>query len=262
MDLDILLILAGVAFGAAFLDAIAGGGGLITLPALLLAGLEPVSAIATSKVQSFCGTVSATTTFARRGLIDWKVGRYLIVAGIVGGACGALSVASIDKQWLIASVPVLLILVAIYFASPPRLKGKEEIRARMSVFLYSFTVAPLLSFYDGLFGPGTGSFLIVSMVLLCALNLMHAMGLAKLTNAACNLGALLVFIWKGVIVWPIALSMAVAALIGAQLGAHAAVHVGPRLIRPMMVTVCCALAIKLLSEADNPLRLAVMKLFQ
>lgn len=257
MSWDVMGVLALVAFCAGFFDAIAGGGGLITLPALLLAGLDPVSAIATNKFQAASATVSATITFARKGMIEWREGRFLVLCGFIGGASGALLVSSIDKHYLEVCVPILLILVAIYFAFSPKL-ANENRRKKIGILVFSFTVAPVLGFYDGIFGPGVGSFFIVGFVLLCGLGMMKAMSFTKLANASCNLGALAVFITKGVILWPVAITMALAAFLGAQLGARAAVRVGPRLIKPMLIVVCCALAIKLLSVDSNPLRVAFM----
>ena len=260
MAWDVIGMLALVAFCAGFFDAIAGGGGLITLPALVLAGLDPISAIATNKFQAASATVSATATFARKGMIEWREGRYLIICGLIGGASGALLVSYIDKSYLEVCVPVMLILVAIYFALAPKL-ANEDRRKRISILLFSFTVTPILGFYDGVFGPGVGSFFIVGFVLLCGLGMMRAMSFTKLANASCNLGSLWIFITKGVIIWPIALAMALAAFIGAQLGARAAVRVGPRLIKPMLIVVCCALALKLLSMENNPLRVAIIRSF-
>lgn len=259
MTWDVIGMLAAVAFCAGFFDAIAGGGGLITLPALFLAGVDPISAIATNKFQAASATISATAAFARNGMIEWREGRFLILCGILGGAGGALLVSSINKQWLEACVPVMLIFVAIYFAFSPKL-GNEERRKRISISAFSFTVAPILGFYDGIFGPGVGSFFMVGFVLLCGLGMMRAMSFTKLANASCNLGSLSIFITKGVIIWPLALAMALASFAGAQLGARAAVSVGPRLVKPMLIVVCCALAIKLLSSESNPLRVAFLNL--
>jgi len=148
----------------------------------------------------------------------------------------------------------------VYFASSPTL-GNSARRQRITLAAFSFTVAPMLGFYDGIFGPGVGSFFMVSLVLLCGLEIMRAMSFTKLANASCNLGALSVFIVQGVILWPLAIAMALASFAGAQLGARVAVRVGPRLVKPMLIIVCTALAIKLLSVETNPLHMAIKGLF-
>lgn len=260
MDIDLIAILTAVAFCAGFFDAIAGGGGLITVPALFLAGMDPVAALATNKFQASAGSVSATVAFARKGLVEWKTGRVLAVCAMAGGVLGALVVSYVDKNWLEASIPVLLLLVASYFTFAPRLDDDKR-KKRMTLLMFAIIVAPVVGFYDGVFGPGTGSFFMVGLTLLCGLPVMRAVSFTKLANASCNLGALFIFLLKGAIVWPLAISMAVGAFAGAQLGARCAVKVGTRLVRPMVVIVCCALAIKLLSSADNPLRMAISTLF-
>lgn len=258
MDLELIAILGCVAFFAGFFDAIAGGGGLITLPALFVAGIDPVSAIATNKFQAASGSLSATVAFARKGLIQWREGRFLACFSFLGGVSGALLVSSIDQTLLKAAVPIMLILVALYFSLAPRI-GDLEGKRRFSVFFFSFTIAPLLGFYDGVFGPGVGSFFMVAFTMLCGMGMVRAISFTKLANVSCNLGSLAVFITKGVILWPIALSMALGAFLGAQLGARCAMRVGPRLIKPMLIVVCCTLAIKMLSAPDNPWHMAVVR---
>lgn len=253
MDIDIIAILSFVAFLAGFFDAIAGGGGLITLPALFIAGIDPVSAIATNKFQAASATVSATITFARKGLIEWRKGWLIVLMSMSGGASGALLVSVIDKKWIEISVPILLILVAIYFAFAPKLDDNPR-KEKLSIFLFSLTIAPILGFYDGVFGPGVGSFFMVGFVSLGGLGIMRAMSFTKLANASCNLGSLSIFIAKGFIIWPLAISMAISAFLGAQLGAKLAIKIGARLIKPMLIVVCTILAIKLLSDDSNPLK--------
>ncbi|WP_434524346.1 TSUP family transporter [Photorhabdus asymbiotica] len=259
MEWDLIGILATIAFLAGFFDAIAGGGGLITLPALFLAGIEPISAMATNKLQATSASISATVTFARNGLIEWRNSVFLVLFSVLGGVSGALFVSVVSKRVLEACVPILLIVVAIYFIFAPKLSGRSN-RKRISVLLFSFLIAPVLGFYDGIFGPGTGSFLMMSFMFFCGLEMMQAMSFTKLANASCNIGALFIFITKGVIIWPLALAMAIASFAGAQLGARYAVKIGPRLVRPMLILVCCVLAIKLISAENNPLRIMILNL--
>ncbi|WDY57532.1 TSUP family transporter [Pseudomonas sp. PSKL.D1] len=252
LDLTLILTLALVALAAGCFDAIAGGGGLITLPVLFISGIEPLAAIATNKFQAASATVSATAAFARKGMINWKQGMPMAVLSFMGGAAGALSVSFVPKTVLQACIPVLLILVALYFAFSP--KPNEKVRkARISLSLFCVAVAPVIGFYDGIFGPGVGSFFLLACMLLLGQHLLQAVCTSKLLNAACNLGALSVFALSGAIIWPLALAMALAAFTGAQLGARCAVRFGPRLIKPLLVCVCCIMAIKLLADPANPL---------
>jgi len=249
---DLVFILSCVAFMAGFFDAIAGGGGLITLPALFLAGVSPVTAIATNKFQAASATISATVAFARKGMIEWKKSVFLMLFGFLGGVSGALLVSYTNKVILEMCVPILLVLVAIYFALSPKISDKKT-QERISITVFSFVIAPLLGFYDGVFGPGVGSFFMVGFVALCGLSLMRAMSFTKLANASCNIGSLSVFLAKGLIIWPIAISMAIGSFLGAQLGAQVTVRFGSKLVRPMIVIICCALAIKLSLMPSNPL---------
>lgn len=249
--LDLLLVLATVALLAGFFDAIAGGGGLLTLPVLLIVGIDPLAAIATNKLQAASATVSATAAFARLGMIDWRRGLPMATMAFIGGAVGALSISQVPLSLLQACVPVLLILVAAWFAFSPRPQEHNR-QAKIPLVLFCLAVAPLIGFYDGVFGPGVGSFFMLACVLLLGQQLMQALCTSKLLNAACNLGSLTVFALSGAIIWPLALVMAIAAMLGAQLGARCAVRFGPRLIRPLMVTLCCIMAMKLLATSGNP----------
>jgi len=251
LDVTLVLVLALVALMAGFFDAIAGGGGLITLPVLFIAGIEPLAAIATNKFQAASATVSATFAFARKGMIDWKRSRLMAFMAFFGGALGALSVSFVPKALLQACVPILLIVVAAYFAFSPKPDDQTR-KARISTSVFCMTAAPVIGFYDGVFGPGVGSFFMLACVILLGQHLLQAVCNSKLLNAACNLGALSVFSLSGAIIWPLAITMALAAFAGAQLGARCAVHFGPRLIKPLLVCVCCIVATKLLLDADNP----------
>ena len=259
--IDPLHLLAFFAVGvlAAMFDAIAGGGGLLTLPALLLAGLDPVAAIATNKLQSSGGSVSATVVFARRGLIQWP----LAWAYAAGAACaailGALSVAVLPRDLLKAMVPVVLIGVALYFILARR-PSETDARSRMRPVAFAVTFVPVIGFYDGIFGPGAGSFYMIGFVTLLGYGITKATAHTKLSNAASNLGGLALFAATGKIVWPVGLVMLTGAVIGGQIGSHLAIRHGARIIRPLLVTICCIMAIKLLADPTNPLRTAVMGL--
>lgn len=253
LEIEWVAALVAVAALAGCIDAIAGGGGLITLPALMIAGLDPATALATNKLQGSAGSVSATVAFARRGLIDWRLGRPIMIASGGAAMIGALCVSLLSKAVLDAAVPVVLIAIALYFALSRRL-GDEDRRARMPTPLFLLTLVPAIGFYDGFFGPGTGSFFTVGFISLLGFGAIRATAHTKLANASSNVGALAMFALTGAMNWGLGLAMAVGALLGAQIGSRLAIRGGARLIRPLIVVVCCAMALRLLSDPANPLR--------
>lgn len=253
MEIEIatLLTLAAIASLAGFFDAIAGGGGLVTLPALFIAGVDPLAAMATNKFQASSGSVSAVWAFTRKRMIQWRTGWPMALLSFTGGVAGALSISQLDRAVLETSAPILLIAVAAYFALCPKL-GERERKQRITTLCFTLVVAPTIGFYDGIFGPGTGSFFMVAFTLLLGQHLMQAICNSKLLNASCNLGALTVFAYGGSIIWPLALAMALCAIIGAQLGARCALYFGPRLVKPLLITVCCLMALRLLLDSSHP----------
>lgn len=252
IEISTFFLLVIVALIAGFFDAIAGGGGLLTLPALFIAGVDPLAAMATNKFQASSASVSAVWAFARKQMIHWRTDWRAAVLSFAGGVAGALSVSMLDRALLESTVPVLLIAVASYFAFSPK-PGDSDRKQRMSRTAFTLTVVPTIGYYDGIFGPGTGSFFLVAFTLLLGQHLMQAICSGKLLNASCNLGALTVFAVDGTIIWPLALAMAACAVIGAQVGARFALYLGPRLVKPLLVTVCCLMAIRLLLGEGQPL---------
>lgn len=252
MGLDLIALLTLVAVVAGFIDTIAGGGGLITLPALFLSGLNPVAALATNKLQASAGSFSATVAFFRRGLIEWKRGKWIALLSFSGGMIGALLATRLPAGVLQVAVPILLLGVALYFLFSPNLDGAER-KAKMSELLFLFTIVPFIGFYDGIFGPGTGSFFMVAFVLLLGRTLVSAIANTKLANFSSNFGSLLIFIFSGETQILLGISMAIGAFIGAQLGAKFAVKYGAKVVRPLLIIMSTLMAIKLLLEPGNPL---------
>jgi uncharacterized protein len=239
------LLLALVGFAAGFIDSIAGGGALLTLPALLLAGLSPAEALGTNKAQSLFGSGSATWAYARKGHIDFHALKLPFALSAVGSACGALLATYVSAEFLKAFLPVLLILIAVYFALKPDI-GDLPGRERMRPALFAATIIPAIGFYDGILGPGTGSFFMIAYVALAGLGVLKATAQTKLLNFASNIGAFAVFALSGVIYWKIGIAMGIGQFIGARLGAGLAMKNGARLIKPLLVTVCIALSARLL----------------
>ncbi|MBG1232478.1 TSUP family transporter [Aestuariivirga litoralis] len=253
IDLTTLASLAGVALVAGFVDSIAGGGGLLALPSLLLAGLDPVSALATNKLQGTFGTASATHTFWKRGLLHPAQHKYAVFMVFIGAALGVLAVHYAPTRLLSGALPPLLILIALYFAFSPRLSD-EASHPRLKPQWFTFGFAPVIGFYDGIFGPGTGSFFMLALVTLFGLGMVEATGRTKLFNFTSNAASLILFALGGKIIWIIGLVMGVGQLIGAQIGARMAIRNGTKLIRPLLVVVCIAMAAKLLADPNNPVR--------
>lgn len=245
MDPLTLAALGGVGLAAGFIDAIAGGGGLLAVPALLYAGLPPIATLATNKMQSVVGTSIAALTFWRKGYFSLKQMVVPIAATFAGSYLGALSVKQFDTSALATIVPGLLVLIAVYFLFAPKLTDSDRAaRFNFTVFVPLFGF--LIGFYDGLFGPGTGSFFTLAFVTLFGLGITRAAGHTKLLNATSNYAALALFIPAGDVVWPVALVMAAGQLVGGYLGALTGIRFGARIIRPLVVVVSIAMALRLL----------------
>lgn len=244
-DLAALLILA--AFFAGLVDAIAGGGGLITVPALLLAGVPPIVAVATNKLQGSFGAAAAFLVYRRAGLVRLGDSRLGVGAAAAAAAAGTFGSHLIPAEALRLIIPVVLVGVALFFAFKPGLTDENRL-PRLSSLALSLTVIPLVAAYDGFLGPGTGSFFMLGLVLLAGYGLMKATAHAKLLNLASNLGSLAVFIWLGSVWWGIGLAMAGAQIAGAVLGSRLAVLRGARLIKPLIVVVSLAMAVRLVLQ--------------
>jgi uncharacterized protein len=253
VELAVLALLVLVAFVAGFVDSIAGGGGLLALPALLLAGLDPVAALATQKLQGTFGTASATYAFWKKGKLTPHNHIPEVILVFIGASLGVLAIAYAPMQLLQLAMPVLLIVIAIYFALSPQL-NEHASPARWPFPVFVYGLAPVIGFYDGIFGPGTGSFFMLALVSLFGAGLIDATARTKLLNLTSNVASLLMFALGGKIVWTIGLCMGVGQFLGAQLGAHMAIRNGARIIRPLLVVVCIAMAIRLLLDPANPLR--------
>lgn len=252
LSLEILLLLAFAAFLAGFIDSIAGGGGLVTVPALLLAGLSPVEALGTNKLQGLFGSGSATIAYASMGHVDLKAQLPSAVLAALGAVAGAALATLMPGDILRALLPILLIAIALYFAFKPQLDDIDRTR-RMTPFLFGLVVVPLIGFYDGIFGPGTGSFFMLAFISLAGFGVLKATAHTKLLNFASNVGGFAAFAVAGAVLWQIGLMMGVMQFLGARLGASLAMKNGAKLIKPLLVVTCVALAIRLLLDQDQPL---------
>ena len=245
LSLDVILILAAVAALAGFVDAIAGGGGLLALPALLWAGIPPIEALATNKLQGTFGTATASAKFLSSGKIKLTELKIPIILTFVGSVSGTLAVQQIESDILSRLIPGLMILFALYFIFSPRV-GDEDAHQRISTNLFGLVIGFTAGFYDGFFGPGTGTFFAIGFVMLLGFNMAKATAGTKILNFTSNIASLIFFALAGHVIWTIGLSMGLAQAAGAWIGAHMAIKHGSRLIKPLLVSVSIAISLKLL----------------
>ena len=244
LDPALYVALTGVAVVTGFIDAIAGGGGLIMMPALLFAGVPPIQALGTNKLQSMFGTATALRNYWRSGLVNLDGNRITIAAVFVGAAAGCLVVQSIRVPLLELIIPVLLVGSALYILVSPRMTD-DDAHHRLSANEYA-PIGGAIGFYDGFFGPGTGTFFTTSLVALRGLGLTRATALTKLLNFTSNVASVLFFALGGKILWILGFSMAAGAMLGGWLGSHTALKFGARLIRPLIVVISLGLTARLL----------------
>ena len=242
---ELALLLFGAALVAGFVDSIAGGGGLVTLPALLLAGAPPAVAIGTNKAQGIWGAGAAALSYARGGHVDLRAQAPVALVAFAAAVAGALLVLVVPVDALRAALPFVLIGVALFFALKPGLDDLDRAR-RLSPAAFAALPVPLIAAYDGLLGPGAGSFYLIAFVTLAGMGVLRATAHTKLLNFASNAGGLAVFALTGALWWKVGLLMAAGQVAGAVVGSRLAMRAGARLIRPLVVATALALAASLL----------------
>ena len=255
MPFEQLLLLFLVALGAGIVDAIAGGGGLITLPALLLTGIAPAQALATNKIQALASVASSSYRFIRSGEATTLGLPVRLVASIVGAGVGAYSLQIADQSLLSRIAPFVLMGVASFFLLSRNLVTVKRLPVLNNTAFAMFAVLPI-GFYDGFFGPGTGSMYAAAFVLLLGRELRSATADTKILNAAGSAVAALIFLPGGLIAWPAAIAMTLGGIIGGQIGASFALRWGAPLIRRALVLISVCLAVRLLIHqyyvSENP----------
>jgi len=230
---EILTFLFIVGMVAGFLDTLVGGGGLLAVPALLLSGIPPIFVLGTNKLQGSMGTGIATLLLFRKKKLDWNSVKYLMLVSFIGSVIGGVIVQFIDTKVLSFVIPIVLVLIAIYFIISP----KPRVGPQNSVSHKSFDkyAVPSIGFYDGMFGPGAGSFFVMAGVMLKKLEIIQATILAKPLNFASNIAGVVVFLSFGHIAFLIALIMMIGQLIGAFFGTHYLLKANPKVIRFLIV---------------------------
>jgi uncharacterized membrane protein YfcA len=247
LSIEIITILFAVAVFAGLIDTIAGGGGLITIPALLSTGMPPISALATNKFQSVFGTFSASLYFVRKKFVDLSQMRWMILIAFVGSIVGSFTLLQIDPSILQKVIPILLMIIGLYFLFSKNV-GEVEKHKIVSMLFFTAVVVFAIGFYDGFFGPGTGSFFTIAFIFLLGLNISQATAQTKVLNFATNFGSLLFFLFFADIYFVVGFIMGIGQIIGATLGAKMVIKNGSKIIRPLIVVISFALSIKLLLQ--------------
>lgn len=247
ISIELLALLFSVATFAGFIDAIAGGGGLLTIPALLATGMPPAIALGTNKLQACGGSFSASLYFVRKKAVNLREILLLIALTFLGAAIGSILVQRIDVQALKVFLPFLVFAIGLYFLFAPSI-GDDDKKQRIGYPLFAVLVGATIGFYDGVFGAAAGSFYTLSFVLLLGFNLTKAVAHAKVLNFTSNLASLIFFILGGAVIWQVGIVMMIGQFIGGTLGARMVVTKGKRLIRPMLVTISFLMVAKMLYD--------------
>lgn len=250
ISVDIWVLLSLAALVAGFIDAIAGGGGLLTIPALLFSGMPPHLALGTNKLAATFGSFTASVTFYRKKLFFPQYWGWAMACTAVGAVIGTIAAYSISSSSLEKALPAVVLGTAIYTLLT-RLKEQSndtEFPASVSRIRQALQGAGL-GFYDGIAGPGTGAFWTLSTLKLHKLNLLFSSGVARTMNFISNAVSLVTFVILGQVNWLVGLSMGLCIMAGAYLGAHSAIRFGANLIRPVFILGVSAMAIKLCWDA-------------
>lgn len=250
LDPKIFMIVCPLVFLAGFVDAIGGGGGLISLPAYLIAGIPTHQAIATNKLSSCCGTTLVTVRFARSGLINWKLAWPSMLAGFIGAWCGSSLSLRVDSEVLTKVLyfvlPVAAILVLRKDTFKDRSDSKEEEAPGKNTALIAAAASLILGLYDGFYGPGTGTFLIIAFSILAKMDVLSANGQSKAVNLTTNVTSVIVFLRSGQTIIILGLAAAVCNMLGGWLGSGLAIKEGAKITRPIILIVLFLLLLRVI----------------
>ncbi len=233
---------------AGFVDSIAGGGGIITVPVLLSSGMPPHIALATNKLQSTFGSFTASLNYMHKGLVHVKEVFWGVLFTFLGASLGTYLILSLDADFLSKIIPLMLIAIFVYTLFSPKL-GEEDRHHKLPPFAFYLIFGIALGFYDGFFGPGTGSFWTIALVTLLGLNLKTATARTKIMNFTSNIVSLGVFLIGGQVLWIVGFLMGVGQILGAYLGSSLVVKKEVRFIRVFFLVVVGATVLKLVSQS-------------
>ena len=239
---EILAFLFIVGVVAGFLDTLVGGGGLLAVPALLISGVPPIYVLGTNKFQGSMGTGMATLLLFRKKKLNWNSIKYLVLMSFIGSMIGGIIVQFVNTNALSFAIPIVLIFISIYFIISPKPKTNLK-NTKHSKYFDRFAV-PVIGFYDGMFGPGAGSFYAMSAVILKKLEIIQATILAKPLNFASNIAGFVVFFVFGHVAFLIGLIMMAGQFIGSFLGTHYLLKANPKVIRVLIVIMSTSMLVK------------------
>ena len=248
---ELIALLSAVGLIAGLIDAIAGGGGLLTIPALMTAGLPPHIALGTNKLAASFGSATASFTFYKKALFVPKFWLNAMLATFIGSVIGTFAVSYVDASWLEKYIPIFILCFAVYSMLQKRvdIQGDEHPTINHRNKKKQKIQGSLLGFYDGFLGPGTGSFWTISTMSLYRINILMATGVAKTMNFISNFLSLVVFIYLGMIHWEIGIFMGISIMIGSWIGAHMAIRLGSDMIRPVFISCVIAMSGYLIYES-------------
>lgn len=240
-----MIILFFIGIFAGLIEASAGGSGLISLPAIMIFGYQPIEALATSKFQYAFGAVTAIVRFSRAGLIHWVKMMPLLIGAVTAGGLGAYLLSELNTEFVAFIVPILLIIVAIYFARSSGISD-EETQARINRRSFAIFAVPPIAFYDGFFGVGSASLYVAAFVSLLGMNVRMATANTKLIDFASGISALAVLALKGHVLLLPGLILGAGQIIGSYFGASLVLKWGARWVKPLIIIVSVVLSIDLL----------------
>ena len=238
----VLFLIAGAAV-AGFIDSICGGGGLISVPVLLMAGFSPAQAISANKLQGTLGALASTHYYFGKKVIDFQILKKMALGAVVGGVIGTLAVNLVGNKFMEVILPFMLVSMALYFAFSPKV-GDHQGSATMTLSVLGGSVIPAIGFYDGFFGPGAGTFYLTSLISLAGMSVTQAMAYSRVLNLVSNAASLFLFIALGKMAWIAGIAMSIGEVIGVYLGSHLVHKNGTRLVRPLVVVACIGMATK------------------
>lgn len=248
MDFLPYLIVCPLVFLAGFIDAIAGGGGLISLPAYMLAGLPPHIAIGTNKLSSAVGTTVATAQYISKGFMVWRLAVPAIVFSLIGANIGSNLTLLVPENAFLIIMLIALPVIAIYVFTHKSLSNPFEPEITTRVWVVVLASAFFIGMYDGFYGPGTGTFLMLLLTGAAHLTTRQAAGITKAINLSSNVMSLTVFLINGTVLLPLGLSAAIFSIAGNYLGARSFIKKGDAIARPAIITVISIFIIKVIYE--------------